>query len=178
MDTTIFLILIAQLIIIIALSVMTFKDQILNFVLGIRRKRAVFLDIRKSMFITLSKDLKSFEAFNRVFIWNFNKELNGCSFYRSDNSEPLAIELEVEKCRYWCDSNEYHTNLKNKLLETMMMLKNKDQIIIMLIISIFISLAVLALVYFKTGSIQDSLNNIQNSISVINQSSQDMKMVI
>ncbi len=169
METVLFIILIAQFLLIIALCVMNFKDIILNFILGIRRKRAIFIDIRSSIFLTLSDDLKTFEYMGKVFVWNFQKELNGVCFYRTDNSEALDMTIDVDKCRYWCDSNEYHTNLKNKLLETMMMLRNKDTIIMFLIIGIIVGVATIGLVYIQTNAIKESINVVQNTLYVMNQ---------
>jgi hypothetical protein len=164
MEPIVFFILIIQLLIIIGLSVASFKDQILNFMLGIRRKRVMFLDLRLFKYITLSKDLKTFTFASLTYVWNFQKELNGCCFYHSQNSEALDAKIEASLCKYWCDSNEYHTNLKNKLLETMMMLRNKDQIIQMMVIVIIIALAILALVWMKTSAIQESLNVITAAV--------------
>ncbi len=183
MDNIIFVIFIAMLLTIIGLSILNFKDQILNFMLGIRRKRAIFIDLRLVKFVTLSKDLKDFEMFGKTFVWNFDKELNGACFYRSDMVEalqtslpnskigvrPVDIELLPDKCGYWCDSNEYHTNLKNKLLETLMMLKAKDTIINILMIIVILSLVILALLYFRTNGINQSLDTIQSSITALNQ---------
>ncbi len=169
MEPIIFLIVITQMLMIIGLCVMNFKDQLLNFMLGIRRKRAIFIDLRLSKYVTLSVDLKSFEMFGKTFVWNFTKELNGCCFFRSDMVEPVEMSIDVEKCKYWCDSNEYHTNLKNKLLETLMMLKNKDMIINMLMIVAVICFIILALLYFRTNGINESLDTIQNNINALNQ---------
>ena len=170
MEALIFSILIIQLIIIMVLSVLNFKEQLLNFYLGIRRKRAIFLDLRQAKTVTLSLDYKTFEAYNKVFVWNFAKEVNNACFYRSDNSEALEAELVPEKCQYWCNSNEYHTNLKNKLLETLMMLRSKDTIIMLLIICLIIGSITLMLVWIKTGSISDSLEVVKTGITALNNS--------
>jgi len=178
METISFLIIIAQMLIIIWLGFMTFKDQIMNLMLGIRRKKAIFLDLRQSKYITLSKDLKTFEMYGKTFVWNFTKELNGCCFFRSDMAESIDTLLEKDKCKYWCDSNEYHTNLKNKMLETLMMLKGKDQIIMLLFVVLLVSGATLALMYIKTGSISDSITHVESIVNAINQSRiQDIQVV-
>lgn len=164
MENITFVLLIAQFVAIIGLIMNTFKEQFLSFKLGIRRKTAFFIDIRKEIRITLDENLKGFEYNGLPYVWNPEKEKNGGCIFVTSNSEPLELTWDTAKCTYWCNSNEYHTNLKNKLLETMMMLKSKDQIILMLIIAIVLIGIVGAFVFIRTGNILDAISSLETTI--------------
>ena len=168
MNWLIFFIIIVQFIIVIVLSVNTFKEQLLSFKYGIRRKTAFFIDTRDKVRVTLNQEMKKFEYMGLDYIWNFEKEKNGGCIFITANAEALEVSLDIEKCRYWCDSNEYHTNLKNQLLETLMMLKSRDTIIMILIICLVAVIVSAAIMFFRTGSIIESTTNIENSLTAIN----------
>ncbi len=171
MDSLIFGIIITLIIVIMGLSSYVFKEQILTFQLGIRRKTVIFIDLRQKIRVTLTRDCKTFEYRNKIYIWNQDREKNNACIYDSRNVEPLRIEMSEERCLYWCDSSEYHTNLKNTLLETLMMLKSKDTIITLLSICLLLSVIIAALVYFRTGTLLDQGAHIQQSVEILNQTS-------
>jgi hypothetical protein len=168
MDNFVFVILCAQFLLIAYLCLKQFEEAILTFQLGIRRKTAVFMDIRISKRVTLDLGLKTFSYQGNVYNWSMAYEKNGACVYVLNNAEAMDVKLDNEKCSYWCDTNEYHTNLKNKLLETLMMLKAKDAIINLLIIVLILVAIVGAIVYFRTGSIIEATTNINNGIIALN----------
>lgn len=168
MESFLFLLLIFQFCLIMGLCYAVFFERITTLRYGIRRKTATFIDRRQSVRVTLSENLKTFEFENSLYVWNTDRETNDGCVYVTNNAEALAVSADWTKCTYWCDTNEYHTNLKNTLLQTLMMLRSRDIIITLLMILLIISIAIIAFVWFRTGTIITNTNDIYNQVIALN----------
>lgn len=161
------MVLIIGMIIIIAEAFFIFKERILRLYYGERRKRVLWIDERYSEWVTLWPDLKGFTNEYGTFTWNKQKEKYNACVFNSTNAEPLEVDFDITKTKYWCDSNEYHTVLGNKLLELLMMLKVKDQIIFLLIIVLIFVVLSGALSYIQGSSINEQIQLVKNNTEVL-----------
>jgi hypothetical protein len=71
----------------------------------------------------------------------YNREcvLSGTLFYEDRNAEPLKIVRSVSDYKYFCDTKNFDVVCRNTILQTLMVLRGKDLIILVIVIGIVVS---------------------------------------
>jgi hypothetical protein len=72
----------------------------------------------------------------------YNREcvINGTLFYEDRNAEPLKVVRSVSDYKYFCDTKNFDTVSRNTILQTLMVLRAKDIILMVIIAGIMISI--------------------------------------
>lgn len=95
-----------------------------------------------------------------------DKVFKGTLYYDGDNVEPCEIERVIReggvlKYTYYCNSKNFDTVNRNDLLETLMILKTENKIILVIFIAIaLIVLGVMANYYFVSSTHIDIITHI------------------
>ena len=61
-------------------------------------------------------------------------------FYEEGNAEPLKVARDVSKYTYYCDTKNFDTVCRNDILQTLMVLRAKDIIVILIIIAMALTM--------------------------------------
>lgn len=90
-----------------------------------RAKKAFYLDTRELKVVVLNKERTTFKHNGLVYTWVPAKEYDNLSFYDSTISEPvemgpIEVNLNLGKCDYYINSQEYTNVIENTLLEQFM----------------------------------------------------------
>lgn len=106
------------------------------------------------------------DGVKRVF--SQKKVFRGTVFYESGNVEPLEIERDLTKYKYYCDTKNYDTISRNDILQTLMILRAKELLMYLICIGIFVTLIGIVANYYFTNTLHtDIINSINQSISNI-----------
>jgi hypothetical protein len=113
-------------------------------------------------------------TFDRTCIYN------GTVFYEANNAEPLKMKRDegTEKggeYKYFCNTKNFHSVAKNDVLETLLILRAKDMIIVLIMAVIVVAVLGAVANVYTTNS---SAAAIQNTLEIIkNQTAQQTGIV-
>ena len=142
----------------------TLKNKIYSRIYGKRYQYVHVIETGDCGYALFDKNLRFGNLNGMTIVYNFAKIKGDTLFYANNCSEPLEVSFNKDKCEYWVDSNEYEINLKNDLLQTLMMLRSKDQIIILLIVCIIVEFFIMVYLWQNFGNIDGKFELIYNEI--------------
>lgn len=87
---------------------------------------------------------------------------NGSIFYEENNAEPIKIVKSIKEYKYYCDTKNFDTVTRNDILETLMILRAKELIQLLLIVIIVMVLISMGVNYYL---IHTAALDIQNQIN-------------
>lgn len=111
------------------------KEKILNSIYGIRYKKYVEIDTGRYGDCILSKNLDSVKIHEQVKSVNLKNRIGNILIFSEDIAENLKCEYDNGKALFYMNSNEFDNLYKNKILEQLMYIKEKNLIMIILILS-------------------------------------------
>lgn len=151
---------------VLILKLLLMKESIKKSLFKKRMIDCVVVDTGELGKIVFKKDFSTgkFKGIERVY--NKERVYNGVIYYESDNVEPLSIEKAINKYQFYCNTNEFDTITNNRLLEKLMYVKEKNLLIIALVLS-GISVLGIALLYMKVGDIQKGIDVLISAQEVI-----------
>lgn len=113
------------------------RETLISKFYGIRFKRWVEIDTGRVGYTILNKSLNSCKILNQIRTVNRANIKFNIMYFVSDNIENLKVEDVKDKYEFYCNSEEFDTVYKNKLLETLMLsLQNNKLFLILIAVSI------------------------------------------
>ncbi len=158
-------------------------ERILKFHYGDRRKRAFFIDLRISKWITLDKARKRFTFRDLIFFWDQNYERNECCVYdtrcvsamriqitkkhffgspetierEEEQVYPLSPEIAKHELYYWPESTEFKNNFNTKIIKDIILSTQKDTLML-IIIAIGVTAALVLWNHQQLSGMQNQLD--------------------
>jgi hypothetical protein len=114
----------------------SFREQIISRIYGVRYKRWIELDTGRYGYTILDKSLDHCKIMGQTKTISRKNILHGILYFVNDNVENLKLEPDNNKWLAYCNSEEFDTVYKNKLLEQLMLIMERNWIIMILIVSI------------------------------------------
>lgn len=123
------------------------RESLMSKLYGIRFKRWVEIDTGRMGYTILNKGLNSCKIFDKIKTVNRANIKYNVMYFVSDNIENLAVEDAKEKYQFYCNSEEFDTVYKNKLLETLMLSLQNNKLLWLLILSMLMLGAAAYIIY-------------------------------
>ncbi len=117
------------------------REQIISKIYGVRYKKYIEIDTGRQGYTILDKALNSCSIMGMTKSVNRANIKHNVLYFVSDNAENLAIEDAKDKWQYYCNSEEFDTVYKNKLLQQLLFVLEKNLILIIIVL-VGISIAV------------------------------------
>ena len=127
--------------IIIALVFFMAKEVIMERIYGVRFKRWIEIDTGRYGYVILDKALDSCKILGQIKTVNRANINRGWLYFVNDNCENLKVEDAKDKYQFYCNSEEFDTVYKNKLLQNLMMSLQTNWLMIIVVL-VVISLAI------------------------------------
>lgn len=109
------------------------REQIMSKIYGVRFKRWIEIDTGRLGYVILNKSLNSCKILGKIRTVNRENIKFNIMYFVSDNVENLKVEDDKNKYSFYCNSEEFDTVYKNKLLETLMLSLQNDKLVMILI---------------------------------------------
>lgn len=116
-----------------------FRVEIISKMYGIRFKRWIEIDTGRMGYTILNKSLNSCNILGMIRTVNRANIKFNVMYFVSDNVENLKVEDAKDKYQFYCNSEEYDTVYKNKLLETLMLALQNNWLMIILFAVILVA---------------------------------------
>jgi len=116
-----------------------FRVEIISKMYGIRFKGWIEIDTGRMGYTILNKSLNSCNILGMIRTVNRANIKFNVMYFVSDNVENLKVEDAKDKYQFYCNSEEYDTVYKNKLLETLMLALQNNWLMIILFAVILVA---------------------------------------
>jgi uncharacterized metal-binding protein len=113
-----------------------FREQINARIYGVRYKKWVEIDTGRQGYVILNKSLDHCKILGQTKTINRKNIQNNIIYFVNDCAENLKLDPENDRWIAYCNSEEFDTVFKNKLLEHLMMIMERNIIKFILILSI------------------------------------------
>jgi hypothetical protein len=125
--------------VIVAITLFSMREMISEKINGIRYKKWQEIDTGRRGYTILDKGLNSCSIHGMKKTVNRANIKSNIMYFVSDNVENLKVEDATDKYQFYCNSEEFDTVYKNKLLQTLMLsLQNNYLLIILLLVGLTI----------------------------------------
>lgn len=109
------------------------REQLISKIYGIRFKRWTEIDTGRCGYTILNKSLNSCKILDKIRTVNRENIKYNMMYFVSDNVENLKLEDDKSKYLAYCNTEEFDTVYKNKLLETLMLSLQNNKLVLILI---------------------------------------------
>ena len=100
--------------------------------------------------------------YNKPYMYVKDCINNRTLFYKSDEVEPVKVERDLTKYKYFCFTKEFDIQNKSDVLKMLLVLAIENKLIVLLVIAIAVSIiAAVANAYISITSSQEILKTIQ-----------------
>lgn len=112
------------------------REIILERIYGVRFKHWLEIDTGRFGYVILDKGLDSCTIMGQKKTINRNNIMRGWMYFVNDCCENLKVEDAKDKYQFYCNSEEFDTVYKNKLLQNLMMSLQTNWLMIILFVVI------------------------------------------
>ena len=137
-----FTIVIAMEFLVIAIAMFAFRENIAKAMYGVRYKKWLELDTGRSGYVILDKSMDTCKIMGQRKAVKRENILNGWIYFVNENAENMKLENAPDKWQYYCNSEEFDTVYKNKLLQTLMLVMEANIVKIIMLLMIVCIIAV------------------------------------
>jgi hypothetical protein len=145
-----------------------FKDSILKLIYKNNYLKACFLDVGICKYFIVKDNIIKFD--NLKYAVNRNKIYDGIIYYITEQSEPLTLEWNENKCEYYIHSREFTTVIDNSVLKRLLISRESDIIKIILILNVIV-IGIMLYMYMQ-------IHDVTNFIEYVNRLIEHNKDVI